>query len=220
MNISQILQSKRNRAERFGRPFNIFHDSFDQCAKAGQMALGKSLPDQVSLLVERSAVISTVTAIEVFYKDMLAICFRACKPDYYEPHLKQLHTEKFDIGDLIEFEKNGVHPLDIVLASQSFQNIERIDRVFSKFLPKSGLWGSIIGMKVRLKEHPDNVSKFEGSSLEKMKRLFDLRHELVHDPVRRSFFTHETLDWMYCSAHLVMGSHLVWEMLLKIIWIQ
>ena len=151
-------------------------------------------------LLERSAVITTVTSIEVYYKDMLALIFKNCAPEFFEPHLKQLHSEKFDIADLIDFHKHNVHPLDVVLASQSFLNIERIDRVFSKFLPKGGLWKTVNGMRIRLKDKPETESTFEESSLMKLKKLFDLRHELVHDPVRRSFFTSDIHDLMYCIS--------------------
>lgn len=153
--------------------------------------------------------ITTVTSIEVYYKDMLALIFKSCEPTFFEPHLKHLHSEKFDVADLVDFHKHNVHPLDIVLASQSFQNIERIDRVFSKFLPKGGLWRNVIGMQIRLKDKPEKESTFEESSLTKLKKLFDLRHELVHDPVRRSFFTSDTHDLMYCSAHIVAGTDIV-----------
>ena len=111
MDLTQILQSRRNRAERLGRPFKIFYDSFQQCAGASELVLERKLTDEVALLVERSVVITTVTAIEVFYKDLLALIFKACKPEFFEPHLKQLHSEKFDVGDLINFHKHSIHPL-------------------------------------------------------------------------------------------------------------
>lgn len=209
MDLNQILQNRQNRSERLGRPFKNFHDSFAQCSKASELILDGNLSGEVVPLLERSAVITTVTSVEVYFKDMLALIFKGCEPEFFEPHLKQLHPEKFDVADLIDFHKHNVHPLDVVLTSQSFQNIERIDRVFSKFLPKGGLWSTVIGMQARLKDKPETASTFEESSLIKLKKLFDLRHELVHDPVRRSFFTNDTHDWMYCSAHIVAGADLV-----------
>lgn len=209
MDLNKILQSRQNRSERLGRPFKIFYESFAQCAKAGELILEGELNTEVANLLERSAVITTVTSIEVYYKDLLSLIFKSCEPSFFEPHLKQLHSEKYDVAEILEFYEHNVHPLDIVLASQSFQNIDRIDRVFSKFLPKGGLWSNVIGMQIRLKDQPGTESTFEESSLTKLKMLFDLRHELVHDPVRRSFFTEDTLDWMYCSAHMVAGTDIL-----------
>ena len=60
-----------------------------------------------------------------------------------------------------------------------------------------------------MKDKPETTSTFEESSLTKLTKLFDLRHELVHDPVRRSFFNTDIYDWMYCSAHIVSGTDIV-----------
>ena len=134
MHIKQVLQARANRRTRFERPFSNFFEIFQQCIDAGELILTGSVDPKVSTLIERSVVISTVTAMEVYYRDILDFIFRYCAPTFFEPHLKQLFPEKFDIADLLEVYHHQVHPLELVSAAQSFQNADRIDKVFSKFL--------------------------------------------------------------------------------------
>lgn len=209
MDIKQILQARANRKTRIERPFSNFFETVQQCTSAGELIVNGSLDPKISGLVERSAVISTVTAIEVYYRDILDFIFRYCTPEFFEPHLKHFFPEKFDIGDLLEVYRHNLHPLELVSAAQSFQNAERIDKTFTKFLNNQGLWKTVFQLKVRVKDKPTTESSFSHDELIALKRVFDLRHELVHDPARRVFFTEETLQDIWASAHLVFGSDIV-----------
>jgi len=102
MNPQQILQARANRSSRLARPFENFYQSFTQCLSAGDALLkGGLAPDFVPLL-ERSVVISGVTAIEVYFRDILDLMFKYCAPDFFAPNLKAIHPEKYDIDDLLE----------------------------------------------------------------------------------------------------------------------
>ena len=99
--------------------------------------------------------------------------------------------------------------LELISANQSFQNIESIDAVFSKFLKKS-LWGKVIGMQVRIKDHPDNVSAFEASDLDGLSKVFNIRHELVHNPnSKEKIITEEFVNLLQISHYMVFGSNIV-----------
>jgi len=180
-----------------------------QCTAAGDLILSGCINSKVTTLVERSAVISTVTAIEVYYRDILDFIFRYCTPTFFEPHLKQLFPEKFDISDLLEVYRHQVHPLELVSAAQSFQNADRIDKVFSKFLSRGGLWENVFQLQVRQKDDPAMESSFPRDELVALRRVFDLRHELVHDPARRSFFTEQTAEDIWAAIHIIFGSDIV-----------
>jgi hypothetical protein len=182
MDTRQILQARANRKTRLQRPFSNFFETIQQCTFAGELIVSGSLDPKITGLVERSAVISTVTAIEVYYRDILDFIFRFCTPTFFEPHLKNLFPEKFDIGDLLELYRHNLHPLELVSASLSFQNAERIDKTFAKFLNNLGLWKSVFQLQVRQKDKPSTESSFSLDELVALKRIFELRHELVHDP--------------------------------------
>ncbi len=209
MDIKQVLQARANRHTRVERPFANFFEMVQQCIAAGDLILSASIDPKVITLIERSTVISTVTAIEVYYRDILDFIFRYCTPTFFEPHLKQLFPEKFDISDILEVYRHQVHPLELVSAAQSFQNTDRIDKVFSKFLSRGGLWENVFQLKVRVKDDPATKSSFTRDELVALRRVFDLRHELVHDPARRSFFTEQTVEDLWAVAHMIFGSDIV-----------
>lgn len=209
MDVKQILQARANRKTRIERPFSNFFETAQQCIAAGEMVVSGSLDPKITGLVERSAVISTVTAIEVYYRDILDFIFRYCVPSFFEPHLKQLFPEKLEIADLLDAYRHNVHPLELVSSAQSFQNADRIDKVFSKFLNNQGLWRSVFKIEVRLKDSPATEGSFSHDELVALNRVFDLRHELVHDPARRTFFTDKTLKDLWAATHLVFGSDIV-----------
>ncbi len=204
MDIERILQTRANRKSRTGRPFHVFYSTFSQCLDAGRCLIVDPTSKHANLL-ERAVVITMVSAIEVYYKDVLDGIFRVCSPSFFEPHLKRIHATKYDIAELLEFYRNRVHPLELIAANQSFQNVDTIDAVFSKFLG-GGIWSTVIGMQVRVKDSPETEGTFEPSLLTELKRLFALRHELVHDPSRRATFSQETLDMISSAAFLLFGT--------------
>lgn len=216
MEIRQVLQARANRKTRIERPFSNFYETIQQCTSAGDLIVSGSLDPKFTGLVERSAVISTVTAIEVYYRDILDFIFRYCAPEFFEPHLKHIFPEKLDIVDLLDVFRNNLHPLELVSAAQSFQNADRIDKTFAKFLNNQGLWKSVFQLKIRLKDKPSTESSFSHDELVALKRIFDLRHELVHDPARRAFFTEKTLEDIWASAHLVFGSDIVLSKVIQV----
>jgi hypothetical protein len=130
MEIERILLARDSRKARSGAPYKVFDVSISECIEAGKFVLDTSTSKHVKLL-ERSMVITTVSAIEAYYKDVLDGIFRVCSPDFFEPILR------YDISDLVEMHRKRVHPLELIAANQSFQNAEVIDAVFSKFLGKS-----------------------------------------------------------------------------------
>ena len=207
MNIERILSTRGNRTTRIGKPFHLFHNAFSQCLSAGQSLL--DLPNQPhAALLERAAIITTVTAIEVYYKDVLDGIFRICDPAFFEPHLKRIHQTKYDITDLLVFHRKSVHPLELIASSLSFQNSEAIDSVFSNFLGKS-LWSSVLGLQVRIAGKPESECKFDHTNLENMKRIFALRHELVHDPAQTPMFSQERYEQIVSAGFMVFGSDIV-----------
>ena len=208
MDYKRILAARENRKTRFERPFSNFFETFKQCISAGEAVLDGSAPSGFSLLLERTAVISTVTAIEVYYRDMFDFILRSCEPEFFEPKLQSLHPEKYDIMDLLAVYDHQIHPLELVSASQSFQNVERIERVFSKFL-KKGMWSSVLSLQIRRKDDPDSVATWTADDLSGLKDTFTLRHQLVHDPANTAFINADTIKKLWQSSHMVFGSDFV-----------
>ncbi len=172
--------------------------------------LKREFPQQFSLLLERSIVITAVTAIEVYYRDMLDAMFRHCTPEFLEPKLKHLHSEKYDIIDILDIYRHRIHPVELITSNQSFQNIERIDKVFSNFTD-GNFWKIVLNLEVSL--DPDfkaeNILVLKNEDFKGLQDIFNLRHELVHDPARKAFFTYEILQNLEKSQAMVFVSDIV-----------
>ncbi len=214
MDIKQVLQARANRNSRLSRPFLILFDTFEQCTSAANSILEGECDPKFAPILERSAVISAVTSIEVFYRDMLVFLFWHCSPSFFEPHLKAIHPEKYDIVQVLEIIQHEIHPLEIVSSAQSFQNVGQIDKVFSLFIGKN-IWSSILELQVRVNKTPENTEatweevSWSKDDLAGLKSTFDLRHELVHNPARRNFITTEVIDNLWKSAHMLFGSEII-----------
>lgn len=179
--FDQVVLNREIRALRHSRPYHNLRDAVDLCKQAGQDLLENETAGAHLQLLERSVVITFVTHVEVYFRDMLDAIFRQCDPDFFIPKLKLIHNLKYDIEDLLDIYRRQIHPLELVSSDASFQNKDKIDKVFSKFLGKS-LWGEAIGVKIRMKERPETVVCFEPEYLIGLERVFELRHELVHNP--------------------------------------
>jgi hypothetical protein len=64
-------------------------------------------------------------------------------------------------------------------------------------------------MQVRIKDEPETETSFKPELLMDLKRLFSLRHQLVHHPGGQFIFSQEILERIYSSAFLVLGSNIV-----------
>lgn len=207
MDIDRLLKSRANRKERQEQPFSIFYQSFTECNKAGDSILNDSAPEFKSLL-ERSIIITMVTAIEVYFKDVLDGIFRYCNPDFFEPHVKKIHSTKYDIKDLLAMYKKQIHPLELISDNQSFQNADTIEAVFSKFLGNS-LWGAVIGLEVRVADEHEKNGGFSHEDLDALKSLFSLRHELVHNPSNRFTLTKQVMENAVQASWLIFGVNII-----------
>ncbi|MBU2943684.1 HEPN domain-containing protein [Shimia thalassica] len=179
--FDQVVSNREIRALRHSRPYRNLRDAADQCQNAGQDLIENAARGAYPKLLERSVVITFVTHVEVYFRDMLDAIFKQCDPDFFIPKLKHIHNLKYGIEDLIEIYKRQIHPLELVSSDASFQNIDKIDKVFSKFLGTS-VWREAIDLKIRMKDRPETVVCFEPEYLNCLERVFLLRHELVHNP--------------------------------------
>lgn len=192
MDFDRVFVNREVREGRHARPYMNFREGVDQCIAAGRDLVKNRESSSHIKLLERSVIITFVTHVEVYFRDMLDAIFRHCDPDYFLPLLKHVHQNKYGIDDMLLIYKNNTHPLELVSSDISFQNSEKIEKVFSKFLGSS-LWNASINTQIRLKDKPETVCIFEPEYLEGLKRVFELRHELVHNPKNTPHLTESVL---------------------------
>jgi hypothetical protein len=202
MRVERALRVRESQLGRHGRPWEIFYKQYRELLDAGESLT----PEQPYLhLLERSIAITAVTAIETYFKDMLDLIVTYCDQSFVDPVLSKIHTAKYNISDLLFMYDKELHPLDLISANQSFQNIDAIESVFSKFIGRS-LWGSVIGLQMRLKDEPERVIKCEPEHLNSLKQVFETRHELVHSPGKEAPIITEGFWGDMVFAMSVVGS--------------
>ena len=163
----------------------------------------------IQWILEKQPVITMVTAVEVYFRDMLDGIFRLCKPEAFQPVLKELHKVKYDIDELLDFYVKRVHPVELVVDSFNFQNSAVIASVFSKLMRKP-LWSSVIGLQLRVKDQPETEVTLESENLASFERTVRLRHELIHNPdlTRVKLAPIEWVD-LHLIAGLIFGCDVV-----------
>lgn len=84
MDINKIKSNRLASESRDSRPSNTFRDLFNSTDSALKEVakLGASETTKETLL--KNHLVNLVTAVEVYYRDMLDLVFRLCKPDSFE----------------------------------------------------------------------------------------------------------------------------------------
>ena len=181
MDIEKIIKNRKARDSRDSRPFATFMEMYLATEKAQKEVaeLGASNETQETIL--KSHVINIVTAVEVYYRDMLDAIFKMCAPSSFEHKLKKLHDKSYKIDELITMHVNRIHPLELIASNHSFQNTNNIDKVFSIIIEKPFL-KKVRNMKWRIKDNPESESEVTQQDIEALQDLFEYRHTLIHNP--------------------------------------
>jgi len=163
-----------------GRPYLTFHRLYQEVVALSNFNdNGTASPTRWA--IEKQSVITIVTAVEVYFRDMLDCIFRLCKPVAFRPYLKQIHPLKYDIDDLIEFHVSRVHPLELIADNCNFQNPDEIAKVFKALIGRP-FWDAVLDLHFRLVEQPSLEVKLDQEYFKSLQRTLKLRHEIIHSP--------------------------------------
>jgi len=135
---------------------------------------GKSTPKTENQIFYY-CIIRTVSGIEVFLKSLLSELIKEHDADYDE----------------------------IVEKSINFQNMDNINKIFSKLLPNSSLFTllhnrsheNMFGITIGRKDYNFNWTLFN--------KLLNLRHELIHNMSSPKLTFEETRELFYCAVLFV-----------------
>lgn len=209
MDINKVSSNSKAKKSRNARPIKAFVDLYSatELALKEVSELGASNATKETLL--KSHVINVVTAVEVYYRDMLDSIFRLCKPSSFEDKLKKFHDHSYKIDDLVEMHAHGIHPLELVASSLNFQNIQSIEKIFSILLGKP-FFKQAKQLKWRLAEDPESESEISQLDIQALQEVFEERHQLIHNPNRQFSKTIENIeDKINSVLGVIMASDLV-----------
>lgn len=209
MDIKKISENKDAKKSRSLRPVRAFHDLYTSSNLALEEVYTFNVSQSTKETLLKNHIINLVTAIEIYYKDMLDAIFRLCKPSSYESKLKKIHDKNYRINDIVNLYNNRIHPLELIVSSQSFQSIETIDKVFSTLLEKSFLTEI---QQIKWKFNLEDKKEFSISNheIKIVKELFKERHQLIHNPRMQYSFTKEEIEVKDVAIFgLIMASDLI-----------
>jgi hypothetical protein len=181
IDIDKVKSNNLARESRDRRPINAFMELYSATESALKevAALGASETTKETLV--KSHLINVVTAVEVYFRDMLDSVFRLCNPEAFESKLKKLHDKNYKIDDLLAIYVNQIHPLELVANNLSFQNISNIEKTFSTLTGKP-FFKKAKQMKWRLKDKPELECEINHTDIETLQEIFEERHLLIHNP--------------------------------------
>lgn len=175
------MRSRRIKATRAPRPFDNFDKLYLDLITVAPAVHKAELSEHTKGVLEKHSVITLVTAVEVYFRDMLDSIFHLCKPESFEGFLREFHKVKYDIDELIAIYRKQTHPLELVVDGCNFQNLDVVSSVFSKLLGKS-LWETVFSFKWRIADTPEKEYQADKTHLQALQRSIALRHELIHNP--------------------------------------
>lgn len=183
MDIVKVTSNKKSRASRARRPIKAFVELYEATDSALKEVVELGASEATIETLVKSHVINVVTAVEVYFRDMLDTIFRLCRAEAFENKIKKLHDKSYKIDDLLAIYVNHIHPLELVADGLSFQNIENIEKTFSILLEKP-FFKQTKQIAWRLKDAPETESTIQYSDIENLEGIFQERHLLIHNPNR------------------------------------
>jgi len=209
MNIEKIIHNKHAKKSRDLRPLRAFVDLYEANNSAMEEIHKLTVSNSTKEALLKSNIINLVTAIEVYYRDMLDAIFRLCKVSSYESSLRKIHDKNYKIDSILNLYNKKIHPLELIVDAQNFQNLETIDKVFSIILKKSFL-KSILQIEWKFDLEDKNSSSISDQEIKIVKKVFEERHQLIHNPnMKYSITKDEIEDKVNAVFGLIMASDLV-----------
>ncbi|MEZ9337200.1 hypothetical protein AB4176_04885 [Vibrio splendidus] len=93
MNINKINKNIAAKNSRNPRPFATFFDISESTSKAMAEVSSLSVSDETLVTLKNNQIINMVTAVEVYFRDMLDAIFKMCERESFEGKLKKLHDK-------------------------------------------------------------------------------------------------------------------------------
>jgi len=185
---SKIKKSRLNKKKREDRPFHNFQLKTQRSQKLLQNIL-VSISDKTCVKEALSQyVISDITALEVYFKDVFLEIFDFFKDDkelLMRCSEGKLVEKNFSVEDLIIINREKIKIPEIILGHQNFQNLSSINKVFSTIVGED-LFELLNKNKFHRGEPEDFTVPLRSDWYPMMKEYLDLRHTLTHDYTLKS----------------------------------
>jgi len=175
--LAQKETSKTRKEEAYLNFFEKFKKSHDLIIKI------ESIVDDTNLVQEayKQFIVSLVTAMEIYFKDLLKELFKKCKSDIMYERCKLIKLgNKFSFIEIVQFYQNNIDIEDIICEYFNFQNLECIDEVFS-CICNFKIFQEIKGKEFILPNRKNMKIFLENDFYKNIAETLEMRHKIIHD---------------------------------------
>ncbi|WP_323664904.1 HEPN domain-containing protein [Aliarcobacter butzleri] len=209
MDSNKILKNRHARKSRNYRPIQAFNDLVSSTGSAIEELEQLGATKETKEVLLKSYIINIVTALEVYYRDMVDLFFRTCNPEVFQDKLKRLHEKTYKIDDLINLYVNNIHPLELITDNLNLQNINNIDKTFTILIGKPFL-KEIKEIKWRIKDLSETESQITDNMMKGLSEIIEERHSLIHNPHSKLLLSEESILKNIDSIYgIILASDLV-----------
>ncbi|TKG17757.1 hypothetical protein [Vibrio lentus] len=201
MDINKIKKDREARDSRDVRPFATFISISQATSSAMEELVALDLSAETKNTLKNNQIINMVTAVEVYFRDMLDAIFKMCERDSYHSKLRKLHDKNYKIDEVIAIYENKIHPLELISTSHSFQNTDNINRVFSTLLGERFI-AQLLKLKWKMSHESDEEAcQLYKGDVDNLQELFQIRNFLIHNPHKTNTVSEEKLDNLFNSMY-------------------
>ncbi len=178
--INIIIAHRGTRNRRNIRPYNNFATKIF-LAKDLLQAIEESISKN-DLITEgrKNCIISCITSLEVYLRELFFVVFRLCPPEPFLTRCSDLINISLNFNDLINLTVNRVSPQELLTHCLSFQNLKSVNRAYSTLIGKD-FFNALKNREFKSLIAKPIPFKLDQDYTEKLDKLFQLRHNIVHD---------------------------------------
>ena len=182
MNMRAIINRinlKRESKRKHILPHDNFLEKISAAVKLIAFVEEKKAKKEIRIEARKHFVVTCISAMEVYFKRVEEIFIHGqwVKNDF----LDILKQNKITLADLLEIDKRELSLGEIVSASHSFEDLESINRVYSKMLGVTDFIEEVEAFKAEVEEEKHIILKNDYPDFrKKIGELIHLRHLIIH----------------------------------------
>ncbi len=209
--IAERIKERRNldkqRLPKLIHPFDSFLEKIARQTKLiDSIEKCKDIDEQIKIEARKNFMISWVTALEVYLKDMVWVLIDGFPSSLNQEGIENLLKKKISLWEVFEIiQKERITKGELIAAEYSFLSLEQIDYIFKNILGHESFLLEIEKTVLTApNKKPFILNKKWPNWKSKITKIFELRHKYVHQVnFQKDISFEESLDMFACLLDFV-----------------
>lgn len=181
--ITERRNSDKQRLPNFVHPFDSFLEKISRQTKLIDTVEDcKDINKQIKIEARKNFIISWITALEVYLKDMVWVLIDGFPESLNQEGIENLLKKKVSLWEVFEIiQKERITKGELITAEYSFLSLEQIDYIFKNLLGHESFLSEIekIELTSKNKEKLVLIEKWP-KWRSNISKIFESRHKYVH----------------------------------------